>query len=156
MDYKAIICALIGGVFALVGGWLSSHFEKKNSDTRWKRDQKFKIYVEVIGLLKKLKIPCLATEQALKEQKIILDIEELNIWVNSLHLYIEEQNACLYLYLPKKVYKELIILSSEIVDVIENPVKQSFSFEELKNSSVFKALDHANRISTSLKADLKL
>jgi hypothetical protein len=156
MDYSVILSTVIGGAIALLGAYVSVLVNEKYRKAEWKRIEKYKLYTDIISILKKLRIPLIVEVKNINTNEMKLDIDELIKWAKDLHTYIEEKNAHLYLFLPKEIYKRMLILNSKIIQIIENNELQNLNIDDLKQSSIYEAVMFANTISSELRADLKL
>ena len=157
MDWiPSIVSAVTGGILAITGVLLSACLTTKTKTTEWKRTEKYNIYIDTINILLRLKIPCFATEEAVSAKELELDIYELQLWVGQLRTFIEENNARLYLFLPKNIYKRILIVSNNVVSITENPKSQKIPFEELKKSKIYESILIAHTVAKDLKCDLNL
>lgn len=154
MDWIQFFSALLGGLLTLAGSIITTLLSNKHSDKKWKKDQKYSVYCELIQELKTVKIPCLVTNEAINNQQLILDVEEINSKLEKLGEFIEENLANIYIFAPKGIYNNLIRLQSEIYSIISNVEYQRVNLTDFKKSKIYTAVLDAQSIAKTLKDDL--
>ena len=154
MDWIQFFSALLGGLLALSGNVIATFVSNKHSDKKWKKNKKDSVCCALIQELKTVKITCLATEEALNNQQIILDVEEINSKLEKLSEFIEKHLADIYVFAPKGTYNNLIRLQSQIYTIISNTEYQKIDLKDFKESKIYSAINEAHSIAKTLKDDL--
>ena len=154
MDWNQFLSALLGGILTLSGSIITTRLSIKHTNREWIKNKKHSFYKELIQELLAVKFPCLATEEALSNREIILDVEEINLKLETLGEFIENYRADIYIFAPKGIYTDLIKLQSEIYAIISDKEYQRFNIEDIKKSKIFDVIRHAESIAKFLKSDL--
>ena len=149
-----IFSAILGGLLALLGSVIATFLSIKHSDREWKRSKKHSVCCALIQELKTVKITCLANDEPLNNQQIILDVEEINSKLEKLSEFIEKNLADIYVFAPKGTYNNLIRLQSQIYTIISNTEYQKIDLKDFKESKIYSAINEAQSIAQTLKDDL--
>ena len=154
MEWTQFLNVLLGGFLALAGSIITTIISIKHSNNEWKKDKKRSVYCQLIQELKTVKIPCLITEEAIYNQQLILDVEELNTKLEKISDFIENHLADIYVFAPPGTYNNLIKLQSKIYTIISNAEYQKIDFKNYKESKIYSVINEAQSISKTLKDDL--
>ncbi len=148
----SIISALIGGVLAMLGGFMSEGFRTKRDKSKWIRDNSASLYFELITLLESISI-ALTVEQTdhFDENAVIADTETFNDRLEHLSSFMDNNAGRIIVFVPNEIYKELMYLKRELYQCSQ---EKEFEMQDLYGSVHYKTVLHAKTIAHNLKDTL--
>ena len=146
-------CALIGAISALAGVLLTNRGASRQRKSEWFREQKYKVYIGLVGILENIGLDIVVPEDASIE-KLEFNVDELTKQLEVINNYLEDNRAMMFFFLPQGVYGDIIRLQAKVYRIISNPELQVTPLEKIIESALWEAILDAKKITNKLKKDI--
>lgn len=149
------LSALLGGLLAIISSIVAQHYQYRKEKNLWLNEKRVDLYADLISLLDSIEI---RVQPIFNESLSIVEVKTEVDYVKSklaeLTDFLDNNNGKLFLYLPKGVNGDLMKLRGSIYSVISDEQKQTIDLANFKNSEIYKIVEHAIKISETLKHEI--
>lgn len=157
--------AIIGGIFTLLA--TSITLKKQNEkdkelqklrftyeDKKWLRENRLKLYIELIDVLESYQVPCIVEEG--NNNFGYVDKAVIEGLIKETNQYIEANRGKLFLFLPSKIFSQIVRMRGKMCKIAFSNEIQKIYYSDLKNSEMFETIIDAKKISLNIKRILEI
>ena len=152
--FETLIGVVLGGVITFLSTFFLQKANLSHTDKILLKERKLELYTNLINELQRINIPIIVESSEVNLEELTIDTDEVNAHFNSFVNYLEENLGAIHLFVENNSRREILKLQSEIFALIDNSNYHTLSLKELKNSAIYKAIMHANKISNQLRHEI--